>query len=270
MNRQPRLLAIFAHPDDETLLAGPLLAKCAAEGATVRVVCVAPGDDERQNRFLQAIRALGVHEVATLRYSGSPVWPDGPVPQEGAPFITSVPLSHLVGRIQGRIEEFRPDVVVTHSQYGDYGHPDHAAVHSATVAAFDRSFIAGSRLYALAWPLPLVRVNAKLLRKFGGDTSRTGANGRIDLAEAVRTAPCKSAVIDARQYVSIRRNAARAYSSEIARGPLPLRMLERSPVWGQRLVLGKVALSRIRPAPGEFERELFVSLAPASDSAPAK
>ena len=70
-----RVLGVFAHPDDETLLAGALLAMFAASGAETGVLCAAPGDDQSKQNLADACRVLGVSSVSTLRYHGSPMWP---------------------------------------------------------------------------------------------------------------------------------------------------------------------------------------------------
>ena len=71
-----KILMVFAHADDETLLAGALIAKLVADGNNVTVLCLAPGDDDRTSRLHKACEALGVATVETLRYSERVMWPD--------------------------------------------------------------------------------------------------------------------------------------------------------------------------------------------------
>jgi LmbE family N-acetylglucosaminyl deacetylase len=55
-----KILMVFAHADDETLLAGALIAKLVADGHEVSVLCLAPGDDDRTDRLRNACDDLGV------------------------------------------------------------------------------------------------------------------------------------------------------------------------------------------------------------------
>ncbi len=272
--RRQRLLAVFAHPDDETLLAGPLLAKYAAEGIEVRLVCASPGDDDREARLERAAMTLGVSSVSALRYEPSRMWPGGDVMrltasvnadaplaggpvQSVAPDLALAPVEDLVGRIVGRIDEFQPDVVLTHSPYGDYGHPDHILVSRATVAAFDMRPRGEARLYCLAYPLWIVRMIEWWLRAKGKDTSRVGPGGKVSLRDVVRLAPEKSGVIGVGSYVAVRKAASRNYKPEIAEGHIIMRSVEAAPVFMQRLLLGRAAVTRLRPAPQGRERGLF-------------
>ena len=225
------LLAIFAHTDDETLLSGPLLAMCAARGMDVRVLSVAGGHDDRYERFILATQELGVTAVYNLRYDGTAYGSEAG--DEGGMSIAAAPQGELASRILGRLEEVGPDVVITHSGDGDYGHPDHVAVHRAVVQAVDRYAPGGIELYALAWPGVLPR----LARRF--------MSGSVGEPAAATTA------VRVGRWVSARRRAARHYGPEIAAGPLPMRMLERLPAWAQRPVFGKASLTRLRPESGD-------------------
>jgi mycothiol S-conjugate amidase len=277
--RQRRLLAVFAHADDETLLAGAVLARYAAEGVEVRLLVAAPGGDEDEDRLALAAKALGIALVSGLRYEPSPMWPqpaavpprDAAPAEGGPPVVTSAPLKEsapmlgealledIAARIAGRIDDFAPQAVLTHSPYGEYGHPDHIAVHRATVAAFHARPRGEARLYCLAYPLPLVRLNHWLMRLSGKEISRAGPRGTVDIRAAVRAAPRKSGVIDVRAHVAARTRAAAAYAGLIAAGPFPLRMLERSPQWVQRRFFGRAAVTRLIPPSSAKLTGLFES-----------
>lgn len=134
------LLAVFAHPDDESLASGGLLAWCAARGARVSLLCLSRGEagrqeairgpgssnpgplgDIRARELRDASDALGLSEYVLLSH------PDGMLPwlDEGA----------LERDIRKQIEASQPDVVVTFGEDGLYWHPDHIAVYEATRAA---------------------------------------------------------------------------------------------------------------------------------------
>ncbi len=268
-----RLLAVFAHADDETLLAGTVLARYAAEGAEVRLVCAAPGDEEQEERLTKAAALLGISLVTSLRYEPSPMWPasgrrseasagGAPIVASGprqteAPMLARAPLADLAGRIAGRLDEFLPHAVLTHSPYGEYGHPDHMLVHRAALAAFSQRDRPESRLYCLVYPLLLVRLNERLMRLSGRDTRRMGPDGTFDLMAAVKAAPRKTGVIDVRAYVPARQKAAQVYEQVIGAGPLPLKMIERSPLWIRRKFFGRAAVTRLAPPTQGFDEDLF-------------
>jgi LmbE family N-acetylglucosaminyl deacetylase len=136
--RQPlRILAIFAHPDDETLCAGGTLAKYASAGAEVRVVSLTKGGagqirdaaaatratltQVRARELAAAGRELGLTETRCLDYV------DGE--------LSGVDSRSLVELASGLLTELRPDVVVTFAPDGFSGHPDHIAVGAAVTAA---------------------------------------------------------------------------------------------------------------------------------------
>lgn len=164
-----RLMAILAHPDDESLGVGGTLAKYASEGVCVSVVtatrgergrhatmAVHPGPDAmariREGELRAACAALGVADLRLLGYVDQEL--DRADPREA------------IGRIVTCLRELRPHVVVTFPPDGAYGHPDHVAISqfatAAVVAAADPSWAPPepgpdapphrvSKLYYMAW-----------------------------------------------------------------------------------------------------------------------
>ena len=166
------LLAVLAHPDDESLGLGGTIARYAAEGAEVVLVTatlgqrgryrgIRPGEpghpgaealaEIRETELRAAAETLGVREVVLLGYM------DGE--------LDRVDPRELVRRVAGVIRRVRPQVIVTFSPDGGYGHPDHIAVSqlalSAAVAAADSAHAGGenedrphavAKLYYMAWP----------------------------------------------------------------------------------------------------------------------
>ena len=133
-----RLLAVFAHPDDESLGVGGALARYAAEGVHVELVCATRGEkgryfddadrpsDEvvgrtREEELRCAADVLGISRVSFLDYV------DGEL--DGAD------RGEAVGRIVEHIHRVRPQVVVTFDPFGVYGHPDHVAISQLTASA---------------------------------------------------------------------------------------------------------------------------------------
>lgn len=156
----PRLLAVLAHPDDESLGIGGTLAKYANEGVDVFVLTATRGDRGRYRDYrfgdpqhpgaaaLASIReqelraaasALGVHDVALLDYRDQEL--DRANPREA------------VAAIVEHLRRVRPDVIITFGPDGAYGHPDHVAISQlATAAVVAAAEPAISKLYYIAWP----------------------------------------------------------------------------------------------------------------------
>ncbi|MFF2164349.1 PIG-L family deacetylase [Streptomyces sp. NPDC058175] len=129
----PSLLAVFAHPDDESLSAGGVLARHAAAGALTAVVTATwAADTERAAELAEALRILGAGKPRMLGYA------DARVPQSapGCRRLCDAPLDEAVQRLVAHIREFRPDIIVTHDAYGGLpGHPDHVYTHRVTMLA---------------------------------------------------------------------------------------------------------------------------------------
>jgi N-acetyl-1-D-myo-inositol-2-amino-2-deoxy-alpha-D-glucopyranoside deacetylase len=129
----PSLLAVFAHPDDESLSAGGVLARHAAAGARTAVVTTTWAEDTpRAGELAEALRILGAGRPRMLGYADARV----PWSAPGRVRFCDAPLDEAVERLVAHIREFRPGVMVTHDAYGGLpGHPDHVHTHRVTVLA---------------------------------------------------------------------------------------------------------------------------------------
>jgi len=136
-----RLMAVLAHPDDEALAMGGILARYASEGVETAVVTatrgqrgrykgVPPGEGHpgaeamgriREAELRAAARTLGVRHLEILDYM------DGALDQADAVEAAS--------RIAASVRRLRPHIVVTFDAAGAYGHPDHVAISQLTTAA---------------------------------------------------------------------------------------------------------------------------------------
>lgn len=131
------LLAVFAHPDDESFGVGGTLARYSAEGVGVHLVCATRGEAGsvadpsrfrgedlgalRERELRAAAAALGIR---TIRLLGC-----------GDGRLDCCPPTELVGRVVAAIRETRPQVVITFGPDGISGHPDHATISRATTEA---------------------------------------------------------------------------------------------------------------------------------------
>jgi mycothiol S-conjugate amidase len=147
-----RLMAVHAHPDDESSKAAATTARYVAEGHEVLVVTCTGGEEGsilnpamdrpdvradltsvRRAEIARAIEVLGVRQ----RWLGfvDSGWPDGRPVEPGR--FASLPLAVCVERLVAEIREFRPQVLITYDENGGYPHPDHIRAHEVTAAAFD-------------------------------------------------------------------------------------------------------------------------------------
>lgn len=129
----PSVLAVFAHPDDESLSAGGVLARHADAGARTGVVTSTWAEGTvRAAELADALRILGAGEPRLLGYADARV----PWSAPGRARFCDAPLDEVVRRLVAHIREFRPEIVVTHDAYGGLtGHPDHVHTHRVTMLA---------------------------------------------------------------------------------------------------------------------------------------
>jgi LmbE family N-acetylglucosaminyl deacetylase len=162
------LMAVHAHPDDESNSTGGTLARYSAEGVrTVLVTCTngefgdAPGhikpgeaghdpDDVARIRLGElkvAVEALGVSHTELLGYrdSGMQDWPQNEDPRA----FHRQPDDVVTARLVELFEQYRPQVVVTYYANSGYNHPDHLKAHDVTLAAVEASGIP-TKLYFIA------------------------------------------------------------------------------------------------------------------------
>lgn len=134
----PRILAVFAHPDDETVVA-PALANAARRGAHVRIVYVTRGDASAPETELAPGRAIAAHRSEETRCAARALGAEEPLFYDfgdGKLGEITRPVAATLRRLQeslaGTMADERPDVVITWGPDGGYGHPDHRLVSAVT------------------------------------------------------------------------------------------------------------------------------------------
>lgn len=142
MTKQLRLMCVLAHPDDESLGNGGVLAKYAAEGIETYLVTATrgergwfgsqeeyPGPEAlgkiREAELYAAAEVLGLRCIDFLDYI------DGDLDQ--------APPEEAIAKIVGHLRRVKPHVVLTFGPDGSYGHPDHIAISQFTAAAVVRA-----------------------------------------------------------------------------------------------------------------------------------
>ena len=191
MPEQPlTLMAVHAHPDDEAIGTGGILARYSAEGVrTVLVTCTngelgdAPGglkpDEEghdeatvvalRRCELEASCAVLGVSDLEMLGYhdSGMVGWPQN----EGRDAFWQIPVAEAAARLAGLMEIYHPQVVVTYDDYGLYGHPDHIQTHRVVHVALEKWGIP-VKLYYTAIPRSRLRTFSEILDEAGIERPR--------------------------------------------------------------------------------------------------
>ena len=138
---QKCILAVYAHPDDELFSIAGTFRKYCDEGVKTALICATRGEkgrianptlatsetlgEVRERELREACRIIGIQDLTFLGY------------QDGE--ITNVDEAEILGHIVFHIRRLQPDIIVTFDANGDYGHPDHMAIHRLTVSAFHKA-----------------------------------------------------------------------------------------------------------------------------------
>jgi LmbE family N-acetylglucosaminyl deacetylase len=158
------ILAISAHPDDETGFAGGTLACYAELGHDVYILETTRGEGGevgeppltskenlgsfREREARRAARILGARDIFFLPFI------DPHMEINGIARRIDVPLADFARAIAGHLETLRPDVVITHGSNGEYGHPQHVYTHRATRRALADAHLQITLLSWCAWYEP--------------------------------------------------------------------------------------------------------------------
>ncbi len=147
---EKRLLACFAHPDDEAFPIGGSLAAHSSRGVNIRLITATSGEEGevrspglampdglgslRREELSCSVHTLGLqsHHVLGYRDSGMAGTPANNLPEA---FI-NIAQEEIVGILVREIRTFRPQVVLTFEPGGLYGHPDHIAICKHATKAF--------------------------------------------------------------------------------------------------------------------------------------
>ncbi|MDS1112419.1 mycothiol conjugate amidase Mca [Gordonia westfalica] len=152
-----RLMAVHAHPDDESSKGAATTAKYAAEGNEVLVVTLTGGErgdilnpamdrpgikermtEVRREEMAKAAEALGVQQT-WLGFVDSGLPEGDPLPPLPEGSFATVPLDEATEALVRVVREFRPHVIITYDEHGGYPHPDHIRCHEVSVAAYEQS-----------------------------------------------------------------------------------------------------------------------------------
>ena len=228
------LLAVHAHPDDESSSTGGVLARCADEGIrTVVVTCTngefgdaaggvkpgEPGHDEaavaatRLAELDKACEILGVDVLEKLGYhdSGMAEWEYRNRPDA----FCNVPVEESTARVVELLERYRPQVVLTYNEFGGYEHPDHIQASRIARLAVERTGIP-AKLYFTAFRMSEMQRLRARMEELGFDVGPP-REFPADLLEKMRAVEAQiTTTIDVSSVADRKREALRAHASQLA------------------------------------------------------
>jgi len=258
---RPRILGVFAHPDDEVFVAGGTFAKYVARGAEAMVLCATRGQAGqirdarvatrhtlgavREQELRQACTILGIQQVSCLDF------------QDGR--LRETEFDALVGSVADALRTFEPDVVITFGEDGAYGHPDHVTISAAATQAFELLPSAGGdrrrRLYHSHFARSRVLLLDRLARWLVGLESRF--RGGSEFVQSLSLFAEESTTLRyASDFIDVRWFPAGTYIVEQGEAGTSLFLI----ISGHVEVAEEPRLGEVRPlrrlGPGEFFGEL--------------
>jgi LmbE family N-acetylglucosaminyl deacetylase len=215
------VVCFHAHPDDEVIGTGGLIARAAAEGHRVVLVVATDGDHgevpddlaageslvmRRRAETDAAAAVLGIERVAWLGFadSGMTGWPQNDDPAS----FWRADVDDAAARLSAILREEAADVLTIYDWHGGYGHPDHIQVHRVGSAA--------------ARDNPHVRVleatmNRDHLAGLMGDDPEFDVNGPADDGNPFGTPEAEiTLAVDVAPYLQRKRDAMRCHRSQIS------------------------------------------------------
>jgi N-acetyl-1-D-myo-inositol-2-amino-2-deoxy-alpha-D-glucopyranoside deacetylase len=286
-----RLLLVHAHPDDEVLTTGGLIAKHTSAGDSVTLVTCTLGEEgeillpelahlaahrddalgsHRVEELAASMAALGVADNRILggagRYRDSGMM--GEPSNERPGCFWRADLREAADHLVPIIRELRPQVLVTYDDFGGYGHPDHIQAHRVAMYAAQLASVPSYRpdlgahwdilrIFWTAMPASAIRFGIAALRE-AGDRSRFAAMDPDDIPFAVED-DVIDASIDVSAVLDAKVAAMRAHASQISmeEGFFALADNHGAPVFGTEFFrLAKGA----RPGGTEPMTDLFAGL----------
>ncbi len=233
------VLAVLAHPDDESFGLGGTLALYGRKGYDTYYVCATRGeagtvDEEhlrgfkdtaemRTDELMRAAKILGLKDVFFLGYRDSGMPNTDPNKHPDAQINHSI--DEVAGKVVKYIRELKPDVVITFDPIGGYKHPDHIHIHNATVLAFEKANDASFHpeagapfqpraLYYQVFPRWFLKWATRLMPLLGKDPTKFGRNGDINLKELAEVDFPIHVRLNIREVVDVKRKAGECHASQ--------------------------------------------------------
>jgi len=236
-----KILAVLAHPDDESFGMGGTLAYYARQGVEVHLICATRGEagtvdpeflegydsiaSRREAELRCAADQLGLKNVHFLGYRDSGM--EGTPENQHPNAFINAPFEQVTEQVVAYIRQFQPEVVLTFDPVGGYHHPDHIYIQRAATAAFHAAGDPGQfpdagepfrpgKLYYHIFPRGFVRVAVSVLRFLGQDPTKFGRNKDIDLEMLARGEEYPPHVqIKYKQVKDLKEKASNCHASQI-------------------------------------------------------
>lgn len=230
-----KLLAVHAHPDDESIGTGGILALYSRKGVRVVLVCATRGEEGelhgvnpsrglariRTMELEAACRVLGVSDLRFLGYRDSGMAGSAANSHPEA-FCNADPVQ-ASKRLAGVLREVRPQVVITYNERGFYGHPDHVAANRITNLALEEARNPGPQGES-PWDVPRLFYTAaprSRLIKMDGALRAAGKGGLPYPIETLATEDDEiTAWVDVREVLQVKMEAIACHKSQL--GPRSL------------------------------------------------
>lgn len=211
-----RILAIFAHPDDECLVTGGTLKACSEKGLETIIISLTRGEKGSIAQSDLATReTLGRIREAELHAAGHKLgaktvecfdYPDGE--------LAWADKSEIENLLIEKIKFWKPDIVITFGAEGLYWHPDHIAVHEltkASVSSFTNEELSPSLYYA-TYPEGLMTKLTQELESIGRNFNAWG------LKPDAFGVPCSNITtrLDVREYLDVKLAALKCHRTQFA------------------------------------------------------
>jgi mycothiol conjugate amidase Mca len=284
---EPRtLLTVHAHPDDECIGTGGILARYAAEGArTILVTCTdgAVGEisdpalatpdnlaEVRSRELDESVRILGINRLYKLGYRDSGM--AGTADNDNPRSFHQANLDEAVERVVQVVRAEHPQVIVTYDERGGYGHPDHIRAHQVAVAAFEaagdssRFPAAGpawapDKLYYTVFPRSAMKRFAERLREAGIEPpfGRPDSEAADEAAEpAFGVSDDKvTTIVDVSAYIGAKRASLESHRTQMG----PEQFFMQLPTELFKEAFGRETFQRVAGSGSTPETDLFDGLA---------
>jgi mycothiol conjugate amidase Mca len=274
------LLAVHAHPDDECISTGGILARYAAEGVrTVLVTCTdgAVGEisnpalatpenlaEVRSHELDESVHVLGVSRSVRLGYRDSGM--AGTADNENPRSFLQSSFDEAVERVVRVVREERPQVIVTYDERGGYGHPDHIRAHQVAVAAFYAASdgarfpeagapFSPAKLYYAVIPRSAMRAFGERLRAAGVEAPFQEIREEEDMPFGVAD-ELVTTFVDVSAYVGAKRASLLAHKTQMG----PEQFFVRIPVSVFGEVFGRESFQRVEGSGPLPEDDLFAAI----------
>lgn len=280
-----RLLFVYAHPDDESFGNAGSIARYSRDGVSVHYICATKGEvgdvkpelldgypdvaTLRSTELAHAAHALNMAAYHFLGYrdSGMPNSPDNQHPQA----LVQAPVEQVAAQITAVMRAIQPQVVVTFNPYGGYGHPDHIAIHHATLMAFERSgdphwqpaqIEAGlfawtpRKLYYSTFSDRWLKRAIQVLKLTRKDPTKFGSNSDIDLLKIVNEVTPITTSVDCGDVLEQSDRAVLAHRSQLG----GMENMQKIPKFLRRRFGSTEHFTLVSPSPRKHETDLFTGI----------